>query len=29
MVLIEGEVAEMDATSVSPSYKIRHVWPVK
>jgi hypothetical protein len=29
MVLIEGQVAETDATAVSPSYKIRHVWSVK
>lgn len=28
MVAVEGEVCDLDSTSVSPSYKVRRIWPV-
>lgn len=29
MVAVEGEVTDVDSTSVSPAYKIRRIWPVQ
>jgi len=29
MVLVEGHLAELDASGKSPAYQVRHVWQVK